>query len=356
MNNIKTYAENVQIMMKEYRFIIIVALIGAMGIPAYFFLDLHFYLNKPINPFEFKRTIISVSPGEKLNSITEDLYNQHLINFPIKFKIAARIQGFDRKIIAGEYAFSASMAPLKILESLEHGIIFLHRLTIPEGYTLQQIADKVDEAGFCSKADFLAVATDPQFAAEMQIPADTCEGYLFPDTYFFSKDTPPKLMIASMIKHFHKKFGPAWEARAQQLGMTIHEIVTLASIIEKEAGQDIERPIISSVFHNRLKKSMRLESDPTVIYGMKDFNGDITKKDLTEHTPYNTYVISGLPPGPIANPGIKSLKAALFPEDTNYLFFVSRKDGTHEFSSNLTDHNLAIQKYQLSAVPVPNGP
>lgn len=342
--------------MKEYRFIIIFALIGAIGIPAYFFADLHSYLNKPINPFEFKRTIINVSQGENLNSIIDELYNQHLISFPVKFKLAARMRGFDRKIIAGEYAFSASMAPIRILESLEHGIISLHRLTIPEGFTLQQIADKVEQVGFCSKDDFLAAATDPQFAAEMQIPADTCEGYLFPDTYFFSKDTTPKLMIASMIKHFHKKFGPAWEARAQQLGMSVHEIITLASIIEKETGQDIERPVISSVFHNRLKKSMRLESDPTVIYGIKGFNGDITKKDLMEHTPYNTYVISGLPPGPISNPGIKSLKAALFPDDTNYLFFVSKKDGTHEFTSNLMDHRMAVQKYQLSANPVSNGP
>ena len=131
------------------------------------------------------------------------------------------------------------------------------------------------------------------------------------------------------------------------MGLSIHQIITIASIIEKETGASFERPVISSVFHNRLKKKMRLESDPTVIYGIKKFNGNITRKDLKTFTPYNTYVIKGLPPGPIANPGIKAINAALFPADTDFLFFVSKKDTTHKFSTNIRDHNKAVRKYQL---------
>jgi UPF0755 protein len=339
--------------MKEYRFIVIIALIAAIGIPVYFLIDLNRYLNEPPYPLDSKRTIITVAQGDNFSKIINNLYDHHLIRFPLKFKLAARLKGFDRKFIAGEYEFSGSMAPIRILESLENGKVYLHRLTIPEGFTIQQIAEKLDQSGICNKEIFIALAQDPEFAAKMGIPAQTCEGYLFPDTYFFSKDASPEQIITSMISYFRKQFGPAWGARSQELGLSVHEIVTLASIIEKETGQDFERPLISSVFHNRLKKSIRLESDPTVIYGIKNFNGDITRQDLKEKTPYNTYVIPGLPPGPIANPGIKSIRAALFPDNTNYLFFVSRKDGTHQFSRNLKEHQNAVRQFQLSPPPPP---
>lgn len=150
-----------------------------------------------------------------------------------------------------------------------------------------------------------------------------------------------------MVKRFWSVFKPEWKNRAKTLGFTIHQVVTLSSIIEKETGAPVERPIISSVFHNRLKRGIRLESDPTVIYGIEDFNGNITRRDLAEDTLYNTYRIKGLPPGPIANAGIESIEAALYPADTRFLYFVSKKDNTHQFSTNLKDHNMAVQKYQL---------
>ena len=150
-----------------------------------------------------------------------------------------------------------------------------------------------------------------------------------------------------MVQRFRSVFKPEWEERAASFGFTVHEVVTLASIIEKETGATFERPLISSVFHNRLRKKMRLESDPTVIYGIKDFNGNLTRKHLKTRTPYNTYKIRGLPAGPIANPGRASLEAALFPEKTKYIYFVSKKDRTHYFSTNLKEHNRAVRKYQL---------
>ena len=181
----------------------------------------------------------------------------------------------------------------------------------------------------------------------MQIPAQTFEGYLFPDTYYFSQDVTPKQIITSMVNQFRMTFKDEWEIRAHALGFTMHEIITLASIIEKETGVASERPVIASVFHNRLRKKMRLASDPTVIYGIKVFNGNITKKDLNRLTPYNTYMIRGLPPGPIANPGAESIKAALYPAKTNLLYFVAKFDKTHQFSATLADHNRAVRKYQL---------
>jgi UPF0755 protein len=149
-----------------------------------------------------------------------------------------------------------------------------------------------------------------------------------------------------MVEKFQSVFTPEWEKRAKELGLSIHEIITLASIIEKETASQDERRVISSVFHNRLKKGLRLETDPTVIYGIKNFNGNITRKNLSETTPYNTYIITGLPPGPIASPSYESIKAALYPAETDYLFFVSKNDGTHIFSADFKEHNRAVRKYQ----------
>jgi UPF0755 protein len=227
------------------------------------------------------------------------------------------------------------------------GKVYLHRLTIPEGYNLIQIARAVETEGFASEADFLKAANDPDLVHAKGIDAQTFEGYLFPDTYYFPRGVTPENIISIMVKRFRSVFTPEWEEHAKTLGLNIHQVITLASIIEKEAAVADERPVISSVFHNRLKRNMRLESDPTVIYGIEDYNGNITRKDLAHPTPYNTYTIKGLPPGPISNTGAKAIEAALFPADTKFLYFVSRNDQTHHFSTNFKDHNRAVRKYQL---------
>jgi UPF0755 protein len=227
------------------------------------------------------------------------------------------------------------------------GSVKLYKLTIPEGYNLYQIAELVAAANFGNQNAFIEKATDTALVRENGLEGETLEGYLFPDTYFFPKKITVETIIATMVRRFRSVFAPEWQARAKDLGLTVHQIVTLASIIEKETGASFERPIISSVFHNRLKKKMRLESDPTVIYGIKNFDGNLTKKHLTTRTPYNTYKIRGLPIGPIANPGSASLEAALYPDNTKYIYFVSKKDSTHQFSTNLKQHNHAVRKYQL---------
>jgi UPF0755 protein len=169
---------------------------------------------------------------------------------------------------------------------------------------------------------------------------------LFPDTYGVTRSESAKDIIAKMVRRYHQIVDPSWPARARQIGFSMHEVVIFASIVEKETGAAWERPLISSVFHNRLKKRIRLQSDPTVIYGIKNYSGNITKADLRRKTPYNTYRIAGLPAGPISNPGKEALHAALYPKKSPYIYFVSRNDGTHVFSKTLKEHNRAVYKYQ----------
>jgi UPF0755 protein len=333
--------------MKKQRIVILIACLIIIGLPAYFCTDIYFFANQPSDLVKPQKVIFQIAPGQSFNKIVDNLFRQKLISSMMKFKLIARINKSDRKLIAGEYELSTGMSPLSILQQLTDGSVRLHRLSVPEGFNIHQIAENVEAAGFCDRQSFISAATDEEFVRRMNISASTFEGFLFPDTYYFSKDVSSQQIISAMVARFHKAFLPEWKERAKEMGFSVNEIITLASIIEKETGVGSERPIISSVFHNRLKRKMRLATDPTVIYGIKNFNGNITKKDLNTYTPYNTYMISGLPPGPIANPGSESIKAALYPATTKYLYFVAKRDKTHHFSSTLEEHNRAVRKYQL---------
>lgn len=308
--------------------------------------DLWLYANKPISA-NAEKIVVQLKPGQSFAKTAEILEEKGLINSPFRFKLISRFSGYDKKVQAGEYLLSETMTPLHILEKMAKGEVKLYKLTIPEGLNIYQIAGLVSESGIVEKAEFIKAATDSAYVHEQGIEADTFEGYLFPDTYLFPRGTTARRIIGTMVDRFKAVFSPQWVEQAQRIGLTPHQVVILASIIEKETGDPSERPLISSVFHNRLKKNMRLESDPTVIYGIKDFDGNLTRRHLTTRTPYNTYKIRGLPAGPIANPGVKSLEAALFPAQTPYIYFVSKKDRTHHFSTNLKDHNKAVRKYQL---------
>ena len=308
--------------------------------------ELHLYAGTPAGP-SHEETVFNVPYGESFHAITLKLEQAGIVKHPAKLRWYARLNRYDKKIKAGEYLLSAAMTPREIMGTMIGGKIALHKITIPEGYNGRQIAAKVSENGFMSEEVFFKAAMNPELARTMGLEADTFEGYLFPDTYHFPTGVSAEEIIAAMIHRFREIFSPEWKNRAGEIGMTVHQVVTLASIIEKETGAAFERPLISSVFHNRLEKRIRLSSDPTVIYGIKNFNGDLTKKDLATPTPYNTYLIFGLPPGPIASPGIASLEAALYPAETDYLYFVSKKDGTHQFSASLREHNRAVRKYQM---------
>jgi UPF0755 protein len=289
----------------------------------------------------------TVMPGQAFGTIADGLYQAGIIAETRRFKLFARLKGYDKRIKAGEYSLSSVLSPKQVLEIMVSGKVALHRLTIPEGYNLYQIAALLAEVGLIEAGEFVQAATDSATVKSLGVDADTLEGYLFPDTYHFPKGLPAKRIAQTMVNRFKEVYLAEWHNRASQINWNVHQVVTMASIIEKETGAAFERPLIASVFHNRLEKKMRLSSDPTVIYGIQDFDGNLTRKHLSTPTPYNTYLRKGLPPGPIANPGVASLEAALYPAESDYLYFVSKKDGTHQFSTNLREHNRAVRKYQL---------
>jgi len=310
------------------------------------YLDLILWSDYPVGSDPSTKTIF-VPSGQRFTATIAKLHRVGLMDHPLKFRVLARIRGDDKRIKAGEYLLDATMTPNRILKALTQGRERLYRLTVPEGSNLRQIAQLVERNGFGNAELFYRSVTDPDLHGRSGLPGDSFEGYLYPDTYYLPKDISPEKIITTMVRRFRTVFSPKWQERSQALGFSVHQIVTLASIIEKETGNGRERPVISSVFHNRLKRRMRLEADPTVIYGIQNFNGNLTRKDLKTPTPYNTYTIRGLPPGPIASPGFESLEAALYPADTQYFYFVSKKDSTHQFSTNFKDHKRAVHKYQL---------
>jgi len=332
--------------LKAIKLTVIFLIITAGAFAAWAVWTMRHYAETPGSEID-RQVIFAIAPGEGFNQMTARLQSRGVITSPFKFKLLARFKGDDKKLKAGEYHLSASMSPSQVLDVLVNGKIYLYRLTIPEGFNAHQIADEIAAQGLGDAHAFLALVMDPETARQFGIEAKSLEGYLFPDTYYFPRGVSALTIARKMVERFKEQFKPAWIQRAHELHLTVHQIVTLASIIEKETGDPAERPLISSVFHNRLKKKMRLESDPTVIYGIKDFDGNLTRRHLNTPTPYNTYTIRGLPPGPIASPGTASIEAALYPAHTDYLFFVSKKDNTHQFSVTIEEHNRAVRKYQL---------
>ncbi len=302
-----------------------------------------------ITPVEVpgKTAAVWVRPGQTFFETLAQLKKARLIRSPKKFRWLAYLQGYERQIRAGEYELSSSMSPGKILNTLVHGRIVFHKVVVPEGVTVSKIGELLDEAGLIQQEVFYKTATTPGLASNFGLQVDSLEGYLFPETYYFPKGVSAEQVINKMVDQFRAAFSQAWLERAKEIGLTVHEVVTLASIVEKETAKSEERPLIAAVFLNRLKHNMRLESDPTVIYGMKSFKGNITRKDLKAPTPYNTYRIKGLPPGPIANPGKASIEAVLYPAKKPYLYFVSKNDGSHHFSRTFSEHQKMVRQYQL---------
>jgi UPF0755 protein len=291
-------------------------------------------------------TTFEIVRDESLTRVAARLAADGLIRNQSYFVVFGRLTGSERQLKPGEYALSPSMRPLEILDRFRRGLVVLHPVTIPEGYSVRQIAEVFRETGIGDPEELLALTESPAFIRELGLDVPTLEGYLFPDTYSFPRNIATPDIVRQMVGRFQKTYQPVWMARAAELNLTQHQVVTLASIIEKETGAGIERPIISGVFHNRLRMRMPLQSDPTVIYPIKNFDGNLRKVDLIRDNPYNTYRRRGLPPGPIANPGREALEAALYPAPVDYLFFVARNDGTHQFSRTLREHNRAVNQFQ----------
>lgn len=273
------------------------------------------------------------------------LKKEGIIESELLFLIIGRVTMTDRKIMAGYYNLSASLSPWEIFDALKKGMIVQYAITIPGGSTLENMKVKFKYRGLLDDASW-QIVYDKEFLKSLDVYAPSLEGYIYPETYNFSKGMKPEVIFSIMVQKMRDEFDEPLRKRAQEIGMSENNVLTLASIIEKEALYDNEREIISSVYHNRLKKKMKLQADPTVLYSVNKISRRITYSDLRRDTPYNTYAIYGLPPGPVAAPGIKSIKAALYPAETDYLFFVSKNDGTHHFSKTDGEHVTAVALYQ----------
>ena len=304
------------------------------------------FYSRLFSPLAPERSVqLQIVPGTALNRIAADLEEKGVVRSALAIRLLARWNKLGDRIQAGCYRFNDSAAPEEILDRLVQGDVEKVSLTIPEGFTLQQIIDRIDERGFGRREKLLALAADVNFIHSLQIDAKSLEGYLFPETYLFAPGIDEKAILTMMVRQLQNNLTPDLRKRAKLSGMTLHQWVTLASIIEKETGIVEEMPIISSVFHNRLKRHIPLQTDPTVIYGIKNFDGNLTRKHLRTPSPYNTYLNRGLPPGPIASPGLAALKAAVNPAETKYLYFVATGDGGHKFSRTLKEHNAAVREY-----------
>lgn len=334
--------------MKTLR-IVFLATIIVGAVPAGVLLYFIFYWTPAADLYPVE---IRVEQGDSLAAVVRKLGERKLIANGLTFSLWARINGVEKKIHQGLYRFDGPVPPREILDRLVTGRGIFQTVTIPEGLTLREIAELLDKMQIADKNKFIAEAGDPKILASLGLNEKRLEGYLFPSTYHFTPSTPERDIIVIMIEQFRKFSLPLLQSNGAT-SLTVHEVLTLASIIEKETGVDAERPLVSAVFHNRLKRQMPLQSDPTVIYGIKDFNGNLTRKDLQAPTPYNTYRITALPPGPICNPGLSSIKAALQPAQVPYLYFVSKNDGTHFFSETLEAHQQAVKIYQPVRKPEP---
>lgn len=292
-------------------------------------------------------TEIEIPQGATFRQTTKILFDQKLIRDKNIFLLIGRLTGTDRKIRAGFYSISSRMSPFAIFKTIRRGQIIEYEIKILEGDSLLEISEQFEKTGIMKKQDFMALSINPDFLSSRDVEAKSIEGYIFPDTYRIPKGVPPGDALGSMVDKMREKFSFEILTRMEELGMTENEVLTLASIIEKEAVVDSERSLISAVYHNRLKIKMPLQADPTAIYGIKSSKDKITTVDLLRKTPYNTYQIKGLPPGPIASPGLKSIMAALYPADVPYIYFVSQDDRMHRFSSTAKEHLEAVKQYRL---------
>lgn len=295
-----------------------------------------------------RETPLVIPPDLFYSAIEQQLVDLEIIIPDRRFKLLAHLMGVANSLKAGEYIFAGAKSPYAVLRELDKGSMVQRPITIREGASLVEIAKLLGDGGWLNPDHFLELTRDPEFISELGLTVESLEGYLFPDTYFLERGghnatSIIRVMVAQMRKVLIETGADQGKPGA---GLDVHEVLTLASIVEKETGMALERPLIARVFLNRLRKRMKLQTDPTVIYGIKNFDGNLTRRHLREHTPYNTYVIRGLPPGPISSPGRAAIRAIMEPASGSYYYFVSKNDGSHYFSRSLSEHNRAVNKYQ----------
>jgi UPF0755 protein len=301
---------------------------------------------------EAEDRIVSIAPGTSLSQIASELTEAGLLRHRLMFILYVQWLRPGPHLQAGEYVLRATMSPVQIAEILRQGKVRQYTLTIPEGLTIRELAALIGDQGFGDPHVIRELARDATFIASLGLTVPSLEGYLFPDTYHLPRHLHEQALLTLMVRTLQRHYTADIAAQAERLGLSQHSVLTLASLIEKEARVDEERSQISAVYHNRLERRMRLQCDPTVIYALGElFDGNIRKPDLSIDSPYNTYRYPGLPPGPIANAGRRSIEAAVAPADVDYLYFVATgEDGRHYFSKTFQEHSQAVRKYQLRQV------
>ena len=312
---------------------------------------IHFYIALFVPPTSEKVwKEVQVTEGMSFKSIAGVLQKEGIIRYRGYFEIIGRMQGISRKVRVGYYGLGSHMSLWEVLDALRRGKVIEYEVVIPEGYNLYQIGWTLTGTPLISSDpnDFIKAATDRQLARDLGVDADRLEGYLFPDTYYLPKGITVRDIAKRMVQRYKDMFTEDMRKQAKALGYTEHQIITLASIVEKEAKVDGERKLIAAVYHNRLKIGMKLQADPTAVYGLRAWVTKVSAQDLKRQTPYNTYLHKGLPPGPIANPGRGAILATLYPENVDYLFFVAQGDGSHHFSKDFGAHEKAIGRYKVN--------
>jgi UPF0755 protein len=321
---------------------IFLAVLGAALLSAFLLFDTH-----PTGSWEGK--LVLVPKGSRLPEVIGILREGGILPHPLAFRALVLLTFSGRRLHYGEYAFPRPPSAFDAWRRLVRGDVIKYEVTVAPGTNLYDIAELLKEKKLAPAEAFLATAASPAVLRRLEIPGESAEGYLFPDSYIFVKPVTPEEILEIMVRQFRKKVPPDAEMRAREAGLSLHQVLTIASIIEKETGIEEEKPLVSAVIRRRLALGMALQMDPTVIYGVKRFDGTVTRKDLRTAGPYNTYLNRGLPPGPIANPGLAALAAALDPSTSEYLYFVSRNDGSHAFSRTLPEHNRAVERFRRAA-------
>jgi UPF0755 protein len=291
---------------------------------------------------------VVVAPGASARAVAESLSTAKVVRFPTFFRLYLALRGHDRSIKPGTYRLDRKSSWESLLSALVSGKGLVYPVVVPEGYSLREIVALLAQRTPWGEDSLLAAARDPELLARLEIPATTLEGYLFPATYAFPHGASARKVVETMVAEFERRWKREWDSRLAALGMTRHQVVTLASIVEREALRSEEAPLIAAVFHNRLKRGIPLQADPTVQYALGAHRSRLLHRDLEIDSPYNTYRRPGLPPGPIGSPGSAAIEAVLFPAQVPFLYFVAHPDGHHEFRRTFREHLEAIRQLRAA--------
>lgn len=306
--------------------------------------------SEPYKGYEGGEQFVTIEPGSGTRTIAQRLIDAGVVKDSATFRAALWRTGRARSLQAGEFRFDRPMAPTEVIEKIARGDVYQRRVTFPEGLTVQEMARIFEQQGFGTAAAFVEASRDTSAIRDIDPAATDLEGYLFPETYALPRDATAAKLVALMVGRFRQLFTADMQQAAQKLELSPRQAVTLASLVEKETAVATERPMVAAVYLNRLKIGMGMQADPTVIYALQKagrYDGNLRRPDLQFDSPYNTYRYAGLPPGPIASPGLASLQATVAPAQVDYLYFVSRNDGSHVFARTLAEHNENVKQFQI---------